>query len=125
MPKQDYTILTPPPSRILAIGGAAVAATLFWLSAFATISVSASRDMPREIYNGLLAAAITTTLVAVMLGVAYAAQSASARNHTVLLSAVAAVAAEQEQIGAKVDKIDHWDIYTKVMSDVLGENPKG
>lgn len=108
-------ILTPDSRRLAYIGGATVACGISWLAAIGT----AGADIPHEMFLVLLGSACVLSIVAVILGVAYINQKACAHNQESILIAIGAMAAEQEQHGQKLAKIDPWTIYTAVYEDLL------
>lgn len=115
----SVTIDEPSPFRLLMVGGLIAGAILTWGGAFASVPTTASGDAPREVVLCLLAAALAFTGAAVQLGTSYAAQRANAENHRSVAIALGALAAEVEQLSAKVEKIDQWGVYATGYEDAI------
>lgn len=126
MSNNPSPIQNPSSRRLAYIGGATVACVLAWMAAIGTAPTSAAADMPFEIFATLLAAAVVLTLIAVILGVAYTNLKTCIDNQRCIVSAIGALAAEQEQenerlnqLSEKMGRIDPWTIYTAVYEDLL------
>jgi len=118
------TIRTPGSARIAYIGGTAAISSFLWIAALGVAGIVDSGDVPIAIFLLLLAGSVTTTQVAVLLGISYLSQQASATNQRTVLEAIGQLAREQEQINARVSKLDPWSIYSAAASDLLGHEKR-
>lgn len=98
--------------RLTLIGGTSVAAGAAWIAAVAFAPAVAAKDVPREIFTLLIAAAIALTAAAVMQGLTYSAQKQCAENQEVIAVAIAQLAAEQEQLGARFVEL-YWTTFAE------------
>lgn len=102
--------ITPSSASNYTLGASVMAAVIAWGSA--GLIVGFSCDIPLPMFVLLAAVAITSTLIAVMVGIGYYQRRAARRDTRGLLAAIAAVE-------AKVAKVDPMTIYAAVVEDVL------
>lgn len=123
MSQSTPQIPDPSTARIASIGGAAAVSAFLWIAAI-MVAQLVPHDVPEALWQLMLAWAATFTMVAVILGITYALQRAVCRNQRAIVTAIGELAAQQEQISAKIDTADRWEIYTKAASDLLGDRDR-
>lgn len=102
------------------MGGCFFAAALLWLFAIIGCIRAVAGEMPNLYAVALLIAAGTMTVVTCTLAAILAMWRAMCTDHKALSTDIGRIAAQQEQISAKVGQIDPWTIYAAVAADVLG-----
>lgn len=112
----------PSTSRLIYIGGSATVALLLWIATIAVAGVAEHGDIPRVIFQLMFTGAATTTVVAVLLGIAYRDQQTVTFNHGVMLEAVDQLARSVDQLAQRIEAIDPMAIYAAVAGDLLSQD---
>lgn len=114
--------------HIATIGVATGAAVVGWVACIATLAAGC----PTRVTAGLLCMTVTASVLAIVLWSSYHVIRTSAHNSGQVLAkacevdtSLAQMAAEMEQLSAKVDRVDPWAIYTALASDLLGQGDHG
>jgi hypothetical protein len=116
------SIKKPSPARLSIIGGCIAASAILWTVALLLAAHSETGALPRVTLHLIVVAGSASLIIAVVLTCTYLSQHASAYNLGIVLEAVGQVARQQEQVSAKIDKIDPMTIYAAVAGDLLNQD---
>lgn len=110
-----------PPSNTTAyvLGGATTVAAIMWGSAVGVAGLVHTGDVPLALYMLIIAAASTSTLVALLVGVGHLQRRAAVRDASALLDGVSTLTACVRQLTANVERIDPIKIYADAVEDLL------
>jgi hypothetical protein len=112
-------LVKPSARRLGTIGACVAASALLWLAAGVLGYLVEEIDVPRAAFSLTAYVAVAVTTTAVILATSYLNQQANAHNQAVILAAIGQLAAEHEQLSAKVDKVNPWEIYSQAAEDLL------
>lgn len=117
-------LVRPRIGRLATIGGCGVASCLLWIAAGILAPLVESGRVPRVAFQLVAYGAIALTVSAVILFTSYLGQRAAADNHALILIAVGQIAAEQEALAAKFNKINPSAIYAAAVEDMLSSGDR-
>ncbi|HEU4423683.1 MAG TPA: hypothetical protein VFR67_14225 [Pilimelia sp.] len=117
-------LIRPSTRRLTVIGGCGVMAALLWIATGILALLVGSGEVPRVVFQFVAYAAIAVTVSTVILATSYLGQQSGADNHAVILTAIARVAAQQEQLACTFGKINPSKIYGDAVEDLLGSGDR-